>query len=334
MKNQFQVCLIGLGKMGNYHYKALKENQNFVVTNIVDPAKAGDLLGDLTVKKSLNEIAFNSFDVAIVASATPTHYSISKELLLAGKPVLVEKPAATSETEARQLCELASKNSVAFAVGHIERCNPVVSALQSVLNSGVIGAPLHASGERLGGYPAQIIGGNQVILDLAVHELDVFQSLFGDFQIATGTYHCSRYENVPDLADIQLRWTDGLFGSIQVNWLTPQKVRKLRITGELGVATVDYISQRCCVYGDKLNLENLSVDFQHIEDPFTKAIQLEVESGQPLQRQLSEWHKMISGRAHNLCTGDSLVESVARLSSCLQISQAAPLPATIQLQHH
>ena len=318
-----RVCLVGLGRMGGFHLKALIESERFRVVAVVDPAKAGSHVPGkeaLVVSGSLDEVDHNSYDVAIVAAATEMHYHLVRKLLLLGKGVLVEKPAATTGEEARQLMELAATNGVSLSVGHIERCNPVVATMDQVLKAGVLGRPLHALGERMGGYPKAVAGGNQVILDLAIHELDVFQNLFGDFAISSGKYHCAVKSQTPDFSELQLAWNNGMFGSVQVSWLSPQKRRALRVTGTQGVAEIDYIAQTCHIFGDGVELDCLGLAVESVEHPFTNCVAVKVPEGQPLQRQLVQWDQMLRGEENSMCRGEALVNSVERLQTCLQVS--------------
>ena len=96
---------------------------------------------------------------------------------------------------------------------------------------------------------------NNVLMDLAVHDIDVLHSLVGmhpGFEVKGVALHSILRENVFDTAEILLENSRSMSASIHVNWITPTKIRNLRVTGTGGVCMVDYILQTCVLLGGDL----------------------------------------------------------------------------------
>ena len=247
-----------------------------------------------------------------MATPTQTHYEIVKSLILKGIHVLVEKPAASRHEEAVELAKLAEERGVYLAVGNIERCNPVVAKLKDVLKSGAIGMPVHLNATRGGGFPNAVKPGNNVILDLAVHDMDVFRLLLGPLKVSNSVAHSTVQNEILDTAEITVSNADGITGTVHVNWLSPQKIRQIRVTGTKGVCTVDYIAQTCTVHGRDLDLGLLEKAgaCHKVEHAFCDQVDYIVPKGEPLKIQLAQWQRCLSGLEHSLAVKDQLTESV------------------------
>lgn len=312
---KIRTCLFGLGHMGRNHLRVLQEDSRYDLVAVIDPvteslpetAKPAPLMKQLP-----NDL---SFDLAVVAAPTELHHSIVSMLLNRGVHVFVEKPAAGTESEARELVALAKQRGKKLAVGNIERCNPVVKALRHVIDSGIIGKAVHVNGLRAGGFPRNVKTGNNVILDLGVHELDVFRNLLGPIKVVNGIGHCVRNSDIYDTAEISIRSEGGATGTVHVNWLTPQRMRSIRVTGTDGVCLVDYIAQTCEVYG--LGIEDRakktqfeSLQWMHDTQNIAHA-KIPVIAKESLKEQLDQLHLYLNGEAHILAIEDELIESVA-----------------------
>ena len=250
------VALIGLGKMGRFHYKTIRGDPRFELLAVVDPQVAelpeGDAGPELLSNVSGLRQRFPQLAAAVVAAPTSLHYDLTRQLLEQDIAVLVEKPAATNGAAARELVDLAERRGVPLAAGHVERCNPAVSALQTVLGCGILGRPVHVHAMRGGPWPPGA-SHNHVILDLAVHELDVLALLLGPLELEHGALHTlADTPDRPHTAEIQVKSPAGVTASVHANWLTPQKTRQMRVTGTGGVGIIDYAAQTCHLWGKDL----------------------------------------------------------------------------------
>jgi UDP-N-acetylglucosamine 3-dehydrogenase len=325
-----RVVLFGMGNMGRNHFRVLQSDPRYQLEAVVDPIL--DVLPDPAVPllRTVEEALSLSWDLAVVAAPTELHYVIVKKILEHNRHVFVEKPAAGTMQEARDLVQLAAERSLHLAVGNIERCNPVVGALRRLIQSGILGRLVHLSGTRAGGFPRNVKPGNNVILDLAVHELDVFRMLLGPLQVLNSIGHSTQMQDIFDTAEILVAGRQGATGSVHVNWLTPQRLRSIRVTGSDAVCTVDYIAQTCEISGLGLRerASNLLPELQWLESqgPLDRAL-LPVEKQETLKIQLDQLHRFLSGREHHLATHEQLVESVHLVEQAVELAlqRARPL---------
>ncbi len=156
-------------------------------------------------------------DAATIATPTPSHFEIAKFLLERGKHVLVEKPITETTADARALAALALERGLVLQVGHIERFNPVLSALESRLRR-----PRFIESHRLSPYPARSLEIG-VVLDLMIHDLEIILHLVRSplkSMDAVGVPVLSRGE---DIANVRLRFENGCVANITVSRMSPDE---------------------------------------------------------------------------------------------------------------
>jgi UDP-N-acetylglucosamine 3-dehydrogenase len=324
-----RVVLFGMGNMGRNHFRVLQEDPRYQLQAVVDPVL--EALPDATIPllRTVDEALALAWDLAVVAAPTELHYRIVKKILEHDRHVLVEKPAAGTMQEARELVQLATDRSLHLAVGNIERCNPVVGALRRLIQSGILGRLVHLTGTRAGGFPRNVKPGNNVILDLAVHELDVFRMLLGPLQVIHSIGHSTQIQEIFDTAEILVTGREGATGSVHVNWLTPQRLRSIRVTGTDAVCTVDYIAQTCEIAGLGLRgrASDVLPELQWLDShgPLDRAF-LPVEKQESLKIQLDQLSQFLSGHEHHLATHEQLVESVQLVEQAVELAQQRMRP--------
>lgn len=311
---KIELVLIGLGKMGGYHLNKIKNDKRFHLKAIVDPNISDkDLEEKIPILKSQEDLEGISYSTVIIATSTETHYEIALKEIQKNKHILIEKPAASTSEQIAKLVELAKENDTAFAVGHIERCNPAVILLGRLIASNLIGTMVHINGIRAGKYPKSVKKGNSVLIDLAVHELDVLTNILGNLQILDSLCHSTIQDGIIDTCDIHLKNNSGTTATVHINWLTPQGARKLSITGTEGVIELDYGKQSLVCYGHEMKnkIKNLEINCSITKDPSgCDKISFELDRKDALQTQLDQFYNYLSGENHHLCTGLQISESV------------------------
>jgi predicted dehydrogenase len=169
MSELIRIGVIGTGSMGRNHARIFGEMPNARFTAVLDTqaATAQQIATQYGARAvtSLDEF-IEQVDAATVATPTVTHFEIARALLDRGKHVLVEKPFTETPEQARTLCDLAQDRGVVLQVGHIERFNPVMSALEQRLN-----APRFIEATRLSPYPGRSLDVG-VVLDVMIHDLE------------------------------------------------------------------------------------------------------------------------------------------------------------------
>lgn len=328
MASKTKIVLVGLGRMGKNHLRVLRETPGFELAAVVDAQAAAPAdLGAVPFLRSTADLAKIDFEAAVIATPTATHYDVARELVAMGKHLLVEKPIASTFQQGREVIEAAQKKGVKLAVGHVERFNPAIRKLREVIREGWLGTPIHFAFTRVGGYPETLLQGNNVILDLAVHDIDVLRSLVGPVRLDHSTCHVTFREGVFDTSEILLRAGSGASASVHVNWITPTKIRSVRVTGTRGVCFVDYILQTCELMGGSLlkNIEPASSSFDVIQEMYraTDRIQFGVQKVEPLRAQAGQFHAFLtSGEPGELCTGKDALAAVLLAERAIQVEAA------------
>lgn len=326
--SRIKAVLVGAGRMGKNHLRVLQESPDFELVCVVERDKK--LVHALTesgvrVLKEVEHLRHTDFMCAIIATPTPTHFEVAKAILEMGKSVLVEKPITSTYTQGLELTAIASKTSqTRLAVGHVERFNPAIRKLQQIVLKGAIGTPIHFNFTRVGGYPQTIAPGNNVLLDLAVHDIDILRKFVGPIRLRAKALHATLREDVLDTAEILLSSEMGPTASIHVNWITPTKIRGVRVTGTRGVCFVDYILQTCTLYGGGIldAVQPQSAGFDRLQEMYrtTDKIEFGVTQEEPLKAQLAQFASFLTtGNPGELCTGEDALAAVHIAEQAMRI---------------
>jgi predicted dehydrogenase len=225
---------------------------------------------------------------------TRGHLEVGQGALEHGLDVLVEKPIATNLSEGHALVESARRSKRRLAVGHVERFNPAVRELRRRMDAGEIGRVFQVHGQRQGPFPERIrdVG---VVIDLATHDLDVMRTVL-DCEVMR--LHAETAQRIhtehEDMLNALLRFENGVVGVLQVNWLTPTKIRRLSVLGEGGMLDVDYLTQELTQYK---NADATSMDgARHLEGVSEgEVIHHAIAKGEPLRLELESFLKAVRG---------------------------------------
>jgi UDP-N-acetylglucosamine 3-dehydrogenase len=296
--------------MGQNHARVYSEIAELI--GVADPAAGpGAKVADrFTVNYHVDYRDLLRERPAAVSVCVPTvhHFDVAKAVIEAGIHVLVEKPLCATLQEAETLTRLAAASGVILAVGHIERHNPAVAFAKQGLAAGEWGDLITASARRVSSFPERIrdVG---VILDLAVHEVDVLRYLAGSPVAAVYALGGKRkHERFEDHANILLEFRNGVSGFIEVNWLTPMKVRKLALTCERNFVEIDYTSQGVTISSatvmpyDAANLYQIPFEYD------IRNVSLKKE--EPLKKELQDFLDAVARKRAPLVTGEDAVETL------------------------
>ncbi len=243
-----RVAVIGAGAMGRNHARVLAEMPGVRLVGVADIAlEAAEAIasrhGGQAYREYLSLLDQEKPDAVVIAVPTLLHHSIALDVLARQLPVLIEKPIAPTVAEGRRIIQAAEAAGVLLMVGHIERFNPAVMALKQRLESGELGRLFQIDARRQGPFPARVrdVG---VVIDLAVHDLDIMRFVTGTEIVRVYAETERRvHTSYEDLLTGLARLSDGAVGTLTINWLTPAKIRELYVTGERGMFRVDYLTQ-------------------------------------------------------------------------------------------
>ena len=189
-------------------------------------------------------------DIDVVAVITPvwTHFELAKKALLNGNHVFVEKPFTTTAAQAEELLDLAAKRNLQIMVDHTFLFTGSVRKIRELMDNGTLGKIYYYDSTRvnLGLFQHDV----DVLWDLAPHDLSIIDYLVGkpsEAVVATGESHTSN--GLVDVAYMTIYYPDNVIAHINVNWLSPVKVRMTLIGGE----------KKMIVWNDLVNDEKLRV---------------------------------------------------------------------------
>ena len=310
---KIKVAIIGLGAMGKNHARVLTRIPSAALAAVCDvDGKAATAVaqeyGCRAYTKIESLLKETACEAAIVAVPTQLHFRVASMCLKAGLHVLVEKPITDSLSQARSLQLLAAQKKRILTVGHVERFNPAVQKLHSIIQQGKLGTITSIVIRRVGGFPPHNLH-SDVITDLAVHDIDICNALLRD--VPKGVAAVGRralQQKYIDSAELLLQYPTGVSAYIQVNWITPVKIRTLAVTGTKGYAELNYITQKLTMFKTRWqrktgqetgNFADFMLTFGEPEKT-----EVHVPAAEPLKTELENFLRAIQGKKKLVVTPD------------------------------
>ena len=311
-----RVGVIGVGSMGQNHARILSEMGALASVADIVPQAAEAVGGRFSVAHFLSyqEMLKSDVDAVVIVTPTNTHAKIAMDAIRAGKHVLLEKPMSGSSAALNEIAALARKQKVVLAGGFVERHNPVVAFAKQSLQKGEYGELITAATRRVSSMPSRIrdVG---VVMDLGVHDVDVVQYIVGAPAKSVYTLGGKGVElKYEDHANILIDFEGGTTGFVEVNWLTPMKVRKLALTCSKNFVEVDYMDQSALVCSSTFkpfesgNLFNVPLEFD--------LRKIAIKKEEPLKRELKDFLTAVDSGKEPLVTGENAIMT-------LKIAEAA-----------
>lgn len=249
-----KAAVIGVGSIGQNHARVYREMDGAQLVAVVDAnaANAARIGGRLNVPhySDVNQMLEEQKpDLVSISVPTSLHFSVGMDMIARGLHVLMEKPITSTLEQAEELCAAAKKQGVLLAVGHIERFNPAVMELRRRLREGMaLGKVYQIHTQRLSPYPSRIQDAG-VVIDLASHDIDLMRYLTGEeITRVYGETLQSINSDREDMFNGLMRFRSGTVGVLNVNWMTPTKIRRLTVTGARGMFDCNLISQELFFY--------------------------------------------------------------------------------------
>ncbi|MEP6811077.1 MAG: Gfo/Idh/MocA family oxidoreductase [Chthoniobacterales bacterium] len=275
--SKLRVGVVGVGHIGKNHARLYAEQDAATFTTIydTDAEKAAALAQEYGVVAATSLEDFSSkVDAASVATPTTSHFDVARVLLKNGKHLLIEKPISVNPEHAASLATMAAERGLILQVGHVERFNPVLSALEARLTR-----PRFIEAHRLSPYPNRSTDVG-VVLDLMIHDLEIILHLVhSPVQTidAVGVPVLSRSE---DIANARLRFENGCVANITSSRISPERMRKIRVFQEDAYLSLDYQNQTGEIY-------------RRSENGITKE-EVEIEHEEPLKGQLASFLECVA----------------------------------------
>lgn len=265
-----RIGIIGVGYLGTQHARILSYLEGAELRGVADiDLKKAMIIGNrhgVSYYQNFTDI-LDEIDAAIVAAPTSEHFSITERLLKEGKSVLVEKPMTDTVEQGEELVSLAKKNKLIFQVGHLERFNPAVEALQDLISE-----PKFIEVQRLGSFSARSLDTN-VVLDLMIHDLDIILDLIQDDVKVIRSSGIHVLSEKFDIANARLEFESGCVATLTASRVHQGKVRNLRIFEPTAYYSINYIDQAVKVFplnGRQTDIKELKIKK---EEPLKKELQ-------------------------------------------------------------
>jgi predicted dehydrogenase len=305
--------------MGRNHLRHLAARDDAILVAVSDPdatARQQSIALVPTVQAyaaSSEMLAEEELDALVVAVPTTLHFPVAVEAIRHGLHVLIEKPLASTIVDARQLIAAAHDAGVILQTGHIERFNPVVLKLAERLRGGDL-TRIHSIKTVRGGPMPERIRDVGVAIDLATHDIDVMLYLLGEQPVRVSAESSRQvHTSHEDLLYGLLHFPSGAIGLLDVNWLTPEKQRRIVVLGAEGMFEADYLTQSLTFTRGASEL--LPEYHSGYAAMFAgETVSIPVEEAEPLRRELDAFISSVRGAPVAVTGQDGLVAlSVAKL---------------------
>jgi len=244
MTQRLRAAVVGVGYLGKFHAEKYAAHPGAELVAVVD--SDGERAAGIATKHGVEALTdlralVGRVDCASVAVPTQGHYAVARELLLAGIDVLVEKPLTSTIPEGRELVEIAARQGRVLQVGHLERFNPAVRAVE-----GIVAEPRFIECHRLAPFTDRGTDVD-VVLDLMIHDLDVILNLVPYPVRSVEAVGVPVLTNSADIANARLRFTNGCIANVTASRVSLKRERKLRIFQADAYVSVDYGERRVLV---------------------------------------------------------------------------------------
>lgn len=295
-----KLGIIGIGVMGSHHLRissTLPEIKEIVIADF-NNTKLNYAREKYNVKGYSNHVEMlkkEKPDAVIVAVPTKYHKNIVIQCFEHDSHVLVEKPIAETEEDAEEMISLSKQKNKIFTVGHVERFNPAVAKLKELINNNQIGRSYLVKTCRVGPFPKRLYGApGGVLIDLAVHDIDVIQYLIGPIK---EVYSKLLIEGKQEIyAKILLDIGDMVKGSCEISWVSPKRLREIEIYGTKGMLKCSYDQQNIIFYENADFTEDKENIFCGGHVSAGKTQDFPVEKNEPLRLEIQNFVNSILDR--------------------------------------
>ncbi|VAW93396.1 Oxidoreductase, Gfo/Idh/MocA family [hydrothermal vent metagenome] len=240
-----KTAVVGVGYLGKFHAEKYNNIPNSKLVAVVDANKqvAQEIAQKLDVQALTNyEQLKNKIDAVSIVVPTQLHFDTAKFFLENGIHVLVEKPITTTVEQASILIELAQKNKLVFQVGHLERFNPAILALEDIINK-----PMFIESHRVAPFNPRGADVN-VILDLMIHDIDIIMNMVNSKVTHIDANGVKVLSNDIDIANTRLQFECGCVANVTASRAGLKSERKMRLFQADAYIAIDFQNKKLGVH--------------------------------------------------------------------------------------
>jgi len=298
MSKLLRAAVIGVGSMGRNHARVYAEMEDVQLIAVADVDQAAavrvaNIYGVRAYADYRMMLEAEPLDLVTIAVPTRLHREVAEEAAAHGVHLFVEKPLAGSVEDAQAIIDAARAAGVKLGVGHIERFNPAILQLKVELDAGRLGRMFQLHARRVGPFPPRVedVG---VVFDLATHELNIMEYL-ANARVVSLYAETEReiHEQHEDLLSGVIKFDNGVVGVLDINWLTPTKIRELSVIGERGMFRVNYLTQELYLHENSFFSENWESAVALMGVSEGRTIKYEIKRKEPLKVELESFVEAI-----------------------------------------
>jgi predicted dehydrogenase len=272
---KLRVAVVGCGEFGRNHARVYREMENVELVGIVDQdaGRAGKMAQEFGTSafKSVGELRAR-VDAASVAVPTVAHRDVGCALMEMGVDVLVEKPMTRTLAEADDLLVTARRNARILQVGHVERFNPAVLAVEPIVNR-----PLFFEVHRLGVFTPRSLD-IDVIYDLMIHDLDILLALVKEPVEEVKAVGIPVLTSKVDIAHARLEFAGGAVANVTASRVSTERVRKMRFFQQHEYISLDYARRDALRIGVKKPGPQPEFAYEKLPAPATEPLRGELDA--------------------------------------------------------
>lgn len=240
-----KIGVLGAGHLGKIHLKCiLLAESAYQLVGFYDPDQEAALQAaknfGVPAFESMEELV-NAVDVVDIVTPTVTHFKVASYAIQQGKHIFIEKPLTHTIEEAEQLVALSQKHGVKVQVGHVERFNPALLALEDMeLN------PMFIEAHRLALFNPRGTDVS-VILDLMIHDLDIVLSLVNSEVSSVSASGVAVVSETPDISNARIEFKNGCVANLTASRISLKQMRKVRLFQRDAYISLDFLEKQAQV---------------------------------------------------------------------------------------
>jgi predicted dehydrogenase len=327
---RLKLGVVGVGHLGQSHARVLSQAPGVDLAGIVDtnPDQAAAVAArhGTCVFAHASDLA-ERVDAACVVVPTVHHFTVAREFLNRGVPLLVEKPLAINVEQASELADLARSRHTILQVGHIERFNPAYEELRARRIR-----PKFVECERHGTFTGRStdIG---CVLDLMIHDLDLLMDLIGGPVVDVTAVGAAVFGGHEDMANARLRFANGCIAHLTASRMSPNAKRKLRIWAPEGYAGIDFVKRHITLVQPSAELRRRGIPPARLDPSkrqqlqnqiftrYLETLDLDCDQGDQLTRELDHFLTCVRNGATPRVTGEDGRDAIALATRVLASMQ-------------
>jgi len=245
LTEKIRTAVVGVGYLGQFHAEKYAQLENAELVAVVDldrerAAQVAEKVGARSCS-DFREI-LGQVDAVSIVVPTQAHYEVAKAFLEKGVHVLLEKPITTTLAEADELIRIAAAKKAVFQVGHLERFNPAVLALD-----GVVSKPGFIESIRIAPFKPRGTDVN-VVLDLMIHDIDIIQNIVGSKAEQINSIGTPVFSEEEDIANARIQFANGCIANVTASRISLKSERKMRIFQPDAYISVDFQNKTFAVF--------------------------------------------------------------------------------------